>query len=489
MASYLDNLNLYDASTLSRGRAYFKNGAVQEVKISGKDVDAVVVGSERYELHFHFDQNHKLLNASCSCPCQFPCKHQVAVLYKLDEMDLEKLSVNPQNNEDFSAQFKAAIRNRDAASFYRLGLVLLGKMTTLPLGDAQSLTAFFLGNFGLLSYSQHFGWNALAENLLFALPLSEGDKVDFVYALLTDPSTAPAQEGAMFEAFVDDGRLAKIYDASFVRLYEKKAYLAKVILERFSYHQWHSENLSSMMLLILFKEKCFLPNEIDLSERLPHLSETSSPEEISLFSAIIAYWADNHHLEKIPADAFASLKRLGRDQEAAELARNIFLAQKSLRAYQVYRSYLKEDEVADVVKNLESPYEKLRCRDAILLYESSSLELPRPKLVALSLEDIYLCAERVEPTLKNAVVETLDKKLSASLDLKRVDPDCAYGLLALKSMAQDDLLKKYLGDPRLVSKSLSSAFLRGKYLLLLVEEGLEQTAGYSSYEEAKHVSQ
>jgi len=489
MASYLDNLNLYDSGTLSRGRAYYKNGAVQEVKISGKDVDAVVVGSERYELHFHFDQNHKLLNASCSCPCQFPCKHQVAVLYKLDEMDLEKLSDGPQNSEDFLAQFKAALRNRDPASFYRLGLVLLGKMMSFPVDDARSLTAFFLGNFGLLSYSQHFGWNALAENLLFALPLSDEDKVDFVYGLLTDPSTTPAEEGAMFEAFVDDSRLAKVYDASFVRLYEKKGYLAKVILERFSYHQWRCENLSSMMLLILFQEKCFLPNDIDLSERLPRLNENSSAEEISLFSAIIAYWADNHHLEKIPADAFASLKRLGRDHEAQELARNIFLAQKSLRAYQVYRSYLKEDEVADAVKNLELPYEKLRCRDAILLYESSSLELPRPKLNAISYEDFFLCADRVEPTLKNAVVETLDKKLSASLDLKRVDPDCAYGLLALKKLAQDDLLKKYLVDPRLVEKSLSSAFLRGKYLLLLVEERLEQTAGYLPYEEAQHVSQ
>jgi len=87
------------------------------------------------------------------------------------------------------------------------------------------------------------------------------------------------------------------------------------------------------------------------------------------------------------------------------------------------------------------------------------------------------------------VIEVLNKKLSASLEARRVDGGCAYGLLLLDHMDAKDALLPFLSSERLAEMSLEDPFLRGVYLHLLFHLALLNEKGFYRYGGLDHVSQ
>lgn len=71
----------FSPEILKRGYDYYKEGRVTNLIIDGNTSSAIVVGNRRYRVKL----NLKTGDYRCTCPCEFNCKHMVAVLYALKE--------------------------------------------------------------------------------------------------------------------------------------------------------------------------------------------------------------------------------------------------------------------------------------------------------------------------------------------------------------------------------------------------------------------
>lgn len=73
--------NNFGSEIIERGRKYYKHGRVRSLVVDGDLVAAVVIGNRNYRVRV----NLKTGDFKCTCPCDFNCKHVVAVLLALKE--------------------------------------------------------------------------------------------------------------------------------------------------------------------------------------------------------------------------------------------------------------------------------------------------------------------------------------------------------------------------------------------------------------------
>ena len=73
--------NNFGSEILKRGYDYYKQGRVKNIIIDGKKVKATVIGSRNYRVTICTANN----DFKCTCPYEFNCKHEAAVLYSLRE--------------------------------------------------------------------------------------------------------------------------------------------------------------------------------------------------------------------------------------------------------------------------------------------------------------------------------------------------------------------------------------------------------------------
>ncbi len=73
--------NNFGSEILKRGYDYYKQGRVKNIIIDGKKVKATVIGSRNYRVIIFTASN----DFKCTCPYEFNCKHEAAVLYSLRE--------------------------------------------------------------------------------------------------------------------------------------------------------------------------------------------------------------------------------------------------------------------------------------------------------------------------------------------------------------------------------------------------------------------
>ncbi len=89
---------LIDESILKRGLAYFKGGAITDFsEISNGEYEAIVSGTEDYTVQLEVE-NNTIIEHNCDCPYDMGavCKHVVAVIFHLqqDELELNQSSPN-----------------------------------------------------------------------------------------------------------------------------------------------------------------------------------------------------------------------------------------------------------------------------------------------------------------------------------------------------------------------------------------------------------
>lgn len=78
---------LFQKHILERGRNYFYDDAVTELQKTDRGYQAVVIGTEDYEVEIEMDKD-VIYDMYCSCPYAEDgnnCKHMAAVLYKIEE--------------------------------------------------------------------------------------------------------------------------------------------------------------------------------------------------------------------------------------------------------------------------------------------------------------------------------------------------------------------------------------------------------------------
>lgn len=69
----------FGSEIIERGKKYYKQGRVRSLVVDGDSVAAVVIGNRDYRVRI----NLKTGDFKCTCPCDFNCKHVVAVLLTL----------------------------------------------------------------------------------------------------------------------------------------------------------------------------------------------------------------------------------------------------------------------------------------------------------------------------------------------------------------------------------------------------------------------
>ena len=70
---------------MDRGHDYYMMDHVTYLSLDGDEGRAIVSGSKVYEVRFKY-QDGMISNISCTCPCGFFCKHEVAVLLQLSDI-------------------------------------------------------------------------------------------------------------------------------------------------------------------------------------------------------------------------------------------------------------------------------------------------------------------------------------------------------------------------------------------------------------------
>lgn len=81
--------DLFQDHILARGEMYFYDGAVQELHKTEHGYQAIVEGTEDYEVEIEIEEG-EVCEMYCSCPYAEDgshCKHMAAVLYEIEEQD------------------------------------------------------------------------------------------------------------------------------------------------------------------------------------------------------------------------------------------------------------------------------------------------------------------------------------------------------------------------------------------------------------------
>lgn len=78
---HLDTMNV-EAAVFERGKNYFLANKVRYINLGGRTGYAIVEGSKPYEVEFEY-QDGKIKNLTCTCYCNYHCKHEVAAMLEL----------------------------------------------------------------------------------------------------------------------------------------------------------------------------------------------------------------------------------------------------------------------------------------------------------------------------------------------------------------------------------------------------------------------
>lgn len=78
----------FDSQRLKDGKEYFKMGLVRNVMINDSLISAIVRGNSAYRVKLDLKKQF----FSCTCPCDFNCKHEAALFYYLRDNNVDNSS-------------------------------------------------------------------------------------------------------------------------------------------------------------------------------------------------------------------------------------------------------------------------------------------------------------------------------------------------------------------------------------------------------------
>lgn len=96
------------ASVFERGREYFVENRVTYLEINSDHGKAIVEGEHAYEVEFDYLAG-EVSRLTCTCPCGYTCKHEVAVMLQLREI-LEIIEENYDGEYHQSGCFSAVAK-------------------------------------------------------------------------------------------------------------------------------------------------------------------------------------------------------------------------------------------------------------------------------------------------------------------------------------------------------------------------------------------
>ena len=92
----------FEKRILDRGRSYYNNGAVQNLRKTAEGYEAYVSGTVRYEVEIEME-NGKVEYMSCDCPYADSgenCKHMAAVMYAIEKQENGTIELNGKSGRN-----------------------------------------------------------------------------------------------------------------------------------------------------------------------------------------------------------------------------------------------------------------------------------------------------------------------------------------------------------------------------------------------------
>lgn len=98
--------DLFDDVILDRGYGYYENGNVKHVYQTDNGYTAIVRGRDMYRVSIDVDSNGDIIDSYCTCPYEDHCKHEAAVLYAIENDEIE-------DADEFSVEDAVSALSRD----------------------------------------------------------------------------------------------------------------------------------------------------------------------------------------------------------------------------------------------------------------------------------------------------------------------------------------------------------------------------------------
>lgn len=485
MGKYLTSLYKFEPATITRGREYFKEGRVHFLQVTPTRVNACVEGSEEYHVHAQFANDGELLSSSCDCPCQFPCKHVVALLFALDDRtpSLATLSSGAASVEEFNEAFQKALAEKDGNAFALAASRLSLSFGPFPKADQERLLRQFLdhlGDFGELGLREG---EALSKKLLLILAETGEEKATFLCAYFADPGVNLLAKRFLFAFLYDDSNLTAILEKAFFRQVHSDKKLADSLISSAVLFAPSCLYLSNVLLAYLLDNATLSFQPYELERRLPSLEGKFDPEEGRLYTLIIRFLVAVDYPIRIPERTIAVLKDNDMRDLAVALAYLNFKQSQGFSDYLLYRSFLSDEEVKEQAAALLSLVRQKSYYETFLFHESALGCFPAPSYAKLSLTEIAAFKGTPSPEL----IQAAEKRFEAVLKLQRSDEELIPGLYFLYR-AHSAQLETWVKDPRLLAKAERCYPLQSALLFLAWKMGSLEAMGFRVYG-GQHVPQ
>ena len=156
------NRHKFSPTILARGQDYEEMGNVSITTFSATHVNAIVDGSEPYEVHMDFNKDGHIMRHHCTCPYQAQnklCKHLAAVLYAMDNIPVSQfIKAYPLEDETTFSPFASA-NNWSKDEFPKNATVILNEHINDDKAHYEKLLEFFFKSshavYGYGGYKQH----------------------------------------------------------------------------------------------------------------------------------------------------------------------------------------------------------------------------------------------------------------------------------------------------------------------------------------------
>jgi hypothetical protein len=488
MPSFLDNLNQFDPATIERGRTYYEKGRVTLAHVDPHRVEAFVEGTERYRVLLNFDGKKKMISSRCDCPCQFPCKHVVAVLYAL-ERQAEAAVATPLSAEPFALSVEKAEKRGSDFDLFTLGQAFLLKLPSLEKKEKDEDLRHYFKAYSILQGNSRYDFRGLSSRLLQVAGYSEPESRDFFTSFLEDPEISFSAKKCLLVYFFDAGGVGKVFDEAFLRYCQADDSRAERFFADGFFAGAALQQIPDSLLDYLLRRLSLRFSPYEIQNRFPPLEKGSSPEAFHLYLSLVQALKNQEALDFAPREGVELFQKLGHLDEAKEMARLYFESSLSLADYQSYRAFLSSPLEEKSLREIVNIASNSPSFDAIALYESQSTPtFPEAELSRISLSDFALIGSHFLPARKEEIEAVIEAKFASALTRVKTLPEAGEGLLALASI-NPEKAKSLLKDPHLFSQSAEEDSFRVIYLSLLQRFDLVESVGFVSYpKEAPHVS-
>lgn len=156
----------------SRGKKYYDDGNIVSIVRSGNRFISKVDGSDRYNVDIFFDEDdYFYIDYKCSCPYDFPCKHEYAVLLAI------------KNNEYKEIDLKPYISKKDLRISELVELIPSDDLKEYILSDEGRKSVYFDNEKFKKYFSKYLpkqSYEYYYNNLYNSLILDDNKKIDYI---------------------------------------------------------------------------------------------------------------------------------------------------------------------------------------------------------------------------------------------------------------------------------------------------------------------